>query len=538
MSIINCLAESGQEVFEEPKGCVVKYKEGKGFNYPQSGDLLAPWVAIDFVDKNFQRGNGVAITVSNLSSQVTTPQNCAIISSFTFGHSDGCAARFTVHDTHGGAFAEFMNHLLTSWDTVKNPSDAIYMRTQFGWVKSGCKEPIPASRSPCYNIFVESVETNFTEGKFIFEITGRDACGPMFEGSAKWEAGGSGKESIQLIPAMINFLCDPNSPGPNIKRIEFKVGPILYPFNSGSNLSNQNDKIFDVGTDDQEKKLGRKQAYQAHGKNKIEVVRKWLQDQPSINGNPWNVKYDPEKEVLLIQEHIVDQTKCKPDSFFDNEDISEGTYIVNGGPLSPVLEFNPKIKWPWFAVTGGAGGQMGDQNANAMQSEGSENKGAECLPKEKVDGAGLTTSTPTGDGPLDEGGADVVKKDAQKEAKRSMLLSPSYEAISADLVIIGDPDFCPPQFVQGKFCGIVLLNPFFIEKRSGTGPCGDWYLADSACNKVISNKGWMIMGVTHQISAGKYTTTINVRLDAPNINLAEDMPTGGWCDGWKPKQAI
>lgn len=538
MSVINCLADavrSGQEAFAEPKGCIATYKSGKGFQYAQSGNLIAPWVAIDFVDTNYQVGNGAAVTVSNLSSASTNPANCAIISSFVFGHSDGCTARITIHDTHGGNFEQFMNHILSSWGSVVNQTNSIYMRVQFGWVKSGCKEPLPASRSPCYTIFVESIESNFTEGKFIFEVTGKDICSPMFEGSMKWEEGGIGNAGIHLVQAMTTFLCDSGNCGPNLKKIRFILGE-NYEFDANSTFNPQAGAfLFNITTSDAEKRLGRKQAYQAHGKNKIETVRKWLASQPSINNKPWTVKYDPEKEELLIKEHIQENEVCKDDAFFSS--ISEGTYVVNGGPLSPVLEFNPKIKWPWFVATGGAAGELGVKKANPMGTDGGENPGPKALPRYTTCGAGLITGTQTDDGKLEEG-SDAVKTDAEDKANRSILVPPAYQAIAADLVIVGDPTFCPPQFVNGKFCSIVFMNPFFIEKKDGTGPCGDWHLAEPACNKVLSNKGWMIKGVTHQINAGKYTTTINVELLAPGINAAESVPVGGWCKGWKPDQAI
>jgi hypothetical protein len=511
------------------------------FQHPQAGHLLAPWVAIDFVDTALRpsnQGASSAITVSNLSSESTDPSNCAVIKSFSCGHADGMDVRVVIHDTHGGNFEEFMRHLLTDWNCTIINSAQVVMRVQFGWVKSGCKEPIPSSRSPCYYVVCRSIETNYSEGKFIFEITGKDLGTIMPEGSAEWNKGGQGVEGVYFLDAVTEFMTSSTSPGPNVNRVIFEINNVQYPFSS-SDPRRPEINLFKIkgGTED-EQKFGKKGSWQSHGKNKIEAVKKWAIDNPSVNEKPWNIKYDPTVlgGAFLFQE-VLDESDCfdKNDEFFDSNSL--GTYIVNGGPMSPVVEFNPKINWNFAMMTGGAAGLMGDRNANPTQLEGSKNPGAKCLPKsEDNKGAGQATSTSTSDNQHEQGD-DSQKDDAERKASEAIISPIAFHSISADLVIVGNPNFCPPRNSMRKFISIVLINPFHIAKEGG-GPNGDWYLASQSCNHVLSNKGWIIMAVTHQIDAGKFTTTINVKLPAPGADYAKDRSLGGWNKGWKPPKCI
>lgn len=538
--LVGCKPVSGKENFEKPEGCILGY-QSKEFQYAQSGHLLAPWVAITFVDTALKsKDDPSVITVSNQSSQSTDPPNCAVIKSFTFGHSDGIECKVIIHDTHGGNFEEFMRHLLTDWYCTIQNTAQVYMKFQFGWVKSGCTEPIPASMSPCYYCMCMEVNTNFSEGKFIFEISGKDLGHTMPEGSAEWETGGEGQESVYLTDAITQFMTDPNSPGPNISEIHFEIGTDLPPIKFGPNQAGNKDKVplFNVGTTDEEKFYGRKTFYQAHGKNKLEVIKKWVLENPSSSGKPWIMKNNPEGNgIIIFQEVLGDPANGQnlDDSYFDN--LSLGTFIVNGGPMSPVIEFNPKIKWNFAMITAGASGNAGDLNANPLDTPGGKNPGSEAIPKDKfTKGAGQPTGTQTSDAKLNEGGKPVVE-DAKMEALESLVNPITFHSISADLVINGDPAFCPPRFAMRTYVSIVLINPFHISQEGG-GPCGDWYLAEQPCNHVLSNKGWIVMSVTHQIDAGKYTTNINVVLQAPGADYDKDANLGGWTKGWKPNQCI
>ncbi|MGL1636394.1 hypothetical protein ACSTJT_23245, partial [Vibrio parahaemolyticus] len=76
---------------------------------------------------------------------------------------------------------------------------------------------------------------------------------------------------------------------------------------------------------------------------------------------------------------------------------------------------------------------------------------------------------------------------------------------------------------------IVVINPFHIQDVGGED-CGEWLQAET-CNAVLSNRQWLVLGTSHEIKEGSYTTTIKVRLDAPGTDISIGEPLGGDPDG-------
>ncbi len=505
--------------------CAHYYLGNQPVNFPESGHLLAPWVAIDFTDSTGAGSSGSSITVSNRSSESTDPQNCAVIKSFELGHSDGTCARITIHDTQGGSFQEFMKHLVKDWSCLKDVNPAtLLMRVQFGWVKEGCGMSLPMVASPTYYIMCDSVETNYTEGKFIFEITGRDICHRMLEGAVELQLGGEGEKSVHLLHAVHELMCD--SVAPNIGKVTFRTihGTTVV---TSTTTSSSNSELFKADTIE-ERKLGPKGKWDAKGQNKLEAIRRWIDDCPSIEGRMWLPQYnstEPEGELIFWENSKPD--KNESDAYWESSCI--GSYIVNGGPSSPVIEFNPKIRWDFGTVTA-VGGQTGDGQLNPFGTEGAKNPGTEAMPREKLKGAGHVQQTMPSDSMKDRFGNQAVTEAAHNDAvsKKTITLTPGN--IAADLVIIGDPIFCPPfEALNIKNITIVMINPFYLTSQNNC----EW-LSTPQCNAVLSNKGWIIKSVTHKIDSGVYTTTIGVELSAPGINLPSEESFGGWAGGWKP----
>jgi hypothetical protein len=538
--------QSGQELTKKDFGnsCLSNYKSGE-YQYPEAGNLIAPWVAINFVDAGNRSDikGTAAITVSNHSSESTDPKHCAVIKSFNFGHSDGISAKVIIQDTQGGNFEVFMRHLISDWTCTGRLRSTASLSAifQFGWVKSGCVEPVPEARSPVYYGVCYSVDASFSEGKINFEIDIRDLTSYMFEGSATWSDGGSGQQSMYFLHALKTLLSDSNASGsPAVSQISFKLNDTKFlNINSKTNLDAKNEdlpELFNAGTTDEEKRLGIKGPWQSHGKNKIEIAKKWSVTSPSINNKPWVITYNPEVkggEILFQEELTITDCNNKNDEYFDKNSL--GTYIVNGGNHSRVLEFNPTIKWNFAQLVGTTAGAMGELSTNSFDTEGGKNPGSTCVPADENKGAGLITSTSTPDIILDAEGSDGVKADALNESIHQSVNVANFSSIEADLVIIGDPVFCPPIFCKSKYISIIVINPFHIESSTfNKTSIKDWYISLPPCNQVLSSKAWTVQSVSHQIDSGKYTTTIGVKLVAPGIEISKNQKLGGWSNGWKP----
>jgi hypothetical protein len=528
MTLIDCVKNSNK-TSGLPAGCWDGYKSKEYFG-TEEGHILAPWVAIDFVDQQGNDGEAAAITVSNHSSDSTDPKHCAVIKSFSLGHSDGVDVRVVIHDTQGGNFEEFMKHLLKDWMCMKDVDNAknLLMKVQFGWVKNGCSTPLPRAASPCYYVLTDSVEANFAEGKIAFEITGHDKCTRMPDGGVESQKGGEGDQGMYLLDAIQQLMTQ--SMPPNIGQINFKLvgakGEIIE-------LKDDDLKFHEsIAKTPEEQRRGPKGKWLSQGRNKLEIIRSWLDIAPSINNKPWIARYDATVEGGLVTFWEASRPECKDENDGYWDAMSLGTYVVNAGKYSPVLEFNPKIKWDFGVVTSN-GGNTGNLDLNAMKSDGSKNTGNQCLPKEDVVGAGQVTSTDPPDTSEDIQGADAHKENAKVETKtKKGVQITQFNGISADLIVVGDPTFCPPfEALNVKCVSIVVINPFHLNPSSGS--CGEW-LANPPCNPVLSNKGWIIRTVTHNIDVGKYTTVIGVELTVPGIDFPSSGRFGAWTGGWKP----
>lgn len=527
MALVDCVGIAADRRLDNAtrasSSCVQSFVGGHCFpQYAEEGHILGPYVIIDFVDQQHQ-GGGAAVTVSNRSSEATNPKHCAVIKSFELGYSDGTTCRVTIHDTQGGAFEEFMKHLVKDWMCLKKVQPAsLLMKVWFGWVKNGCNVPLPSSVSPCYYVMCDSIEANFSQGKMIFEITGKDVCHRMFEGGVEWQGGGEGQQAMHLLDAIDVLMKD--TAAPNVGKVSFKR------MQRGNVMSAPTHPMF-RGNTDEERRKGPKRKWDAKAQTKLEIVKRWLDECPSINGKGWQPQYDTTKPggELVYWERTSPNCQNESDAFWDANCL--GTYIVNGGKDSAVIEFNPKIRWDFSALTS-VGGQIGSRKMNSMNTEGAKNPGHECMPRETVEGAGQIQMTGPSDAQIDAEGENAERDAAEKDAEAKKTIRLQFHGVEADLVIVGNPTICPPSdAIMVKNITIVLINPFHLVPNGNQ--CGEW-LSIPPCNHILSSKAWICRSITHRIEAGIFTTTIGVILPIPGVDAPSDLNLGLWTRGWKP----
>ena len=493
-------------------GCLANYGSAcaGGLRLPEEGHVLGPWVAITF------EGSGSIITVGNESSPNTDPRNVACIKSFEFGYSDGMSCRVVIHDEQGGSFVRFMEHILKHYVCLKDGSPAnVRMKVRFGWCKSGCPTPVPNASSRCYYCLCDSVETNFSDGKFIFEITGKDLCVRMFEGASNRIYGGDPPADIPITQAIREFMTA--GPPPNVSSVRFCRM-------EGGRCVEAEWKVGGVE--------GPKGKWICDGQDKLNVIKRWWSHHLSKNDKSWVPQYNSENPTgeLIIWEDRKPRCNAEGDAYWDQNCI--GTYIINGGKSSPVLEFNPKIRWD-FARLDAVGGNLGSERANPMQTDGSTAPGRECpqLNAQANPGAGQNVQTTTTETDRTNGFRLQEQFRANNESVKALRIL--HDSIEADLVIVGDPTILPPsEAMWSKNVTIVLVNPYFLTVGGNAG-CGEW-LANPVCNEVLSNKGWICKSIQHRIEAGKYTTTIGMMLTDPGVSTSPNTQVGGWTNGWTP----
>jgi hypothetical protein len=356
----------------------------------------------------------------------------------------------------------------------------------------------------------------FYEGKFAFDITGKDTCHRMFEGSANWEIGGTGQDGVPIVDAIEAFMV--RGPAPNVGSVKF------YKMEGGKRVPAE---FADNGL------KGPKGKWIANGRDKLMAAREWLNRCVSKEKKSWIPQYnslDRNGELIFW---VDEKPRCevKGDGYWDANCI--GCYVVNGGKSSSVIEFSPKIRWN-FGSMSNVGGNLSSEKLNAMGTPGSSIPGNPCatLDSTRAEGAGTTQQTHPTETMKDlySTAAAVISAVADTAARGAVKVL--TDNIEADLTIVGDPTILPPnEAMWSKNISIVLVNPFFL--MPGADSCGEW-LSIPTCNAVLSNKAWLCKSITHRIDAGKYTTTIGVYLVAPGIDTPAGSNLGGWDKGWKP----
>ena len=506
-------------------GCLANYGlNSRSVKRPESGHVLAPWVIVEF------KGSGSVITVGNESAPDVKPKHTAVIQSFEFGYHDGMKVNLTIQDQQGGSFVTFCEHLFKDWIcSERGVPPAAEMQFQFGWCKAGCNGILPEASSPCYCALVDSVETNFREGKFVAQLTGVDLGTTMFEGISDKIRGGLGQEGECLTQAIRKLLIE--SEPPNVKKVDF--------------LRMENGVITPAGFEIEHCGFssGPKGKWIANGRDKLTIAKNWIDGWRSDKKHGWMMQYDstyPGGRIIFWEDR---RPKCKAESDEYWEKNSIGTYVVNGGKSSPVIEFNPKIKWNFSTLISGGGAISNETTAPLADTGGAgDNAGGrtsktpgrrECftLTRAAMPGAGKTMQATNTENHKNIEGKNAVDRQHKGYDAALKALKVLHDNITADLVIVGDPTLLPPNEAIARNCTIIFINPFYLQE--GTG-CQDWTVSEPPCNEVLTNKAWQIKQVTHRIEAGRFTTTLEVYLAAPGIDGDRLEPLGLWVNGWRP----
>lgn len=503
-------------------GCGAEFNTGN-VRYPEAGDVLSPWVRIEFTGK--KAGSISVITVGNRSSDIDDPNECstAVIKSFVFGASDGQTAEIEIHDQQGSSFVAFMENLLKEVACAEpGKADVIEIKCRFGWIKTFCNGPAPHSQTCEYRLWPKSVQTNFAEGKFMYTLTCTDLGKIMIEQHKEDKIIGHDGDKVHLVDAVRKVLTEG---APAVAKVSFKK------FEKGKMVP----LTFKDYDDDPE--LGPKRKWEEVEKSKLDAATEWIAKYVTGDSKAVRPVYDsctPGGEIIFWQDTM--PKPCQKYSDAEFKEMSIGTYVVNGGKNSRVIEFNPQVDWTFWQMPDG--GNMGNQQHIHGGNPQGEHPGildADCGDKplkKKDDGVGSETSAGADEDGQERWQEKANEKTAFAQAEHMRSNPLMYKSITADLKIMGDPEL-QPIFSMMKFVSLIFINPFhhsFVDRST----CGDW-IAKPVCNEVLSNRGWQVRSVTHRIEGGTYTTTINIFLPVPGVDLAIGNNAGGDPKGWRPK---
>jgi hypothetical protein len=487
---------------------------------PPVGETMTPWVKVTF------KVSGVSITVGNRSSDANN--NHAVIKDFEYGNSDGAKCRITIIDEQGSNFVQFMDDMLKDFKCA-TPAGGYTMDVQFGWAVAKCSGALTVSNdnnnvSPIFTFMCEDVFCNTSGGKFVFEIGGTDITAIQFDGRiSKVYGEGVGDKGMFLTDAIRQMLQDNTYP-PTVASVRF-----LKP-----NGNHPMPLRWDTAGCSIDAEKGPKGKWVANNLSKLDAAHSWLKDYLSENGKSIRGAYNnlvPGGEVIFWEDP---RPNCG--EFVDWDQFKLGTYIVNGGKESSVIDFNQKIQWNFSSLTN-AGGNMGD-NQVASNQDGSKQPGMPGCPdlqRARLPGVGSQTSGAADENALANYGKQANQKVMEAQAKQQKALQLFHYGVEAEMTVVGDPRVPQPMYCPWRNIHIIYINPFYIiGGSSDNNSCGDW-LAKPKCNPVLSNKNWQIKSLSHRISDGKFTTSFQIFLVVPGVDVALDDPLGGLgSGGWTP----
>lgn len=477
----NCLA-----------GCISNFL-CKTLDTPLQADGFAPWCWVKLSE------GGNEITVGNES--FSGDPNTAIVKSLEVGWENTPSVKIEIVDEAGGTLGAVANSLRKC---VKRAGAGTLLTFQWGWITAKCESKSPeVIASPTFKAMINQFEVNYSEGKikYIIEAVAYDK---LFEIMRHDSVKGDDKRPVD-IEAAIESLCA-EEPSVRVRYVE------LQP----------DGKLKDVKFEWARTKDAPKAVWQSDNLNRMSTIMHWL--------GPFRVKdgkcdkgiipfFSPDKPDELV---LMKDPQPGPGESQGCES-SLGTFIVNGGKCSTVIEFTPTMNIinavNQFAVGGGTSGP------NKSSNQLAEDKRCENQKKQGVEAGTQMEATITQQA-FDSYGVKVANEENLKSEiahnRANLVTSINNPGVEADLRILGNPDprFC--QFQQGRNVSIVVINPFHIRGSK----CGDW-LAYPGCNELFTNKLWKIKSINHSITTGSYTTTLKVLLVAPSIQVSASDPLGG-----------
>lgn len=474
---------------------------------PIDSEVIAPYAVVKFENVR----NKTFLTVGNESNPHASgsSSHTAVIKSFQYGTSNGHKAKIEIIDQEGGQFATFVNRI---WKTVDRASKDYVMYIQWGWVTGECGGRHGIIKSPWITVLPLNLEVEFGDGVIKYTVTATDLMQVVFH-TRQAEVFGTEDAKIPLKEA-IRRLAQSKEP-------KFDV---IFPKANYASCESQGGQTAEWGFAEFGCE-GPLNTWSFDGQNKLNTILKWLGDYKSSSGKGFTVIWDNSKEkpTLAIIEDPEPRT-INGRTEAPSEKLIIGTYIINGGNDSPVINFTPKLNW-----VGGLANMAGATGGTGSAFSGETKKKTKAVGVQNQD-AGIAQYIPISNQAVNAYGASRALErveDAQNvNALANQTQLPSFFApIEAELRLQGDPRtrFVLAINAMYKYISLVVINPFYI---AGTKGCGDW-LAQPSCNSTLTNKFWLITGVDHSIREGSYTTTMQLKLIAPGIDVPGTDPIGG-----------
>lgn len=496
----NCLA-----------GCISEYAVGpnkRKFLLSEGGQAaLDSYNVAPFVKIKLLGNNGKEITVGNRS--LPSDGNTAVIKSIEYGFVDSNEGKVEIIDEKGGELTAFLNSIQKCTTNFSVGSQIEY---QIGWVYTQCGSHTGyMDASPWLRGIVLKVSTNLSNGviKFTVHFATSHAVTQNLRQDQIFgeEIGGKTMELEQAITQLAA-----KEPAINVR---------YGYYNQSGELIYVEKHKWVTGTP--------KAAWHGDSQNKYSTISKWLEGFIIDDGRGKGavLVHDPSKPSDLLV--LRDPQPSAGESYI--KELNLGTFIVNGGKCSNVLEFSPSFDFV---------------SAMAHFSSGGSTQGAiSTAPVKKDDVKPIEESCQTKDTGKQQSqqpnqavhfhegtnAPDQINKSQIVQEKAARLVSIAGNPVEAELRLIGVTDRDFHSIIQGKTCSIIVVSPFYIQNTKG-GECGD-FLKKADCHPVFSNSCWVVLGVNHAVQEGSFVTTLKVMLASPGIQIEPGGRMGASPNGYQ-----
>lgn len=490
--------------------------------------------------------------------------------------SAGTSCKITIVDEKGSDIANWFARIFKnpSADQILDPTGVYKMKVFFGWIVAGedgdCPADLNASgttvgqiieqgsypynlintipvnnsttptrliSSPPLWFLPNNLDVSYQGNKIIFEITGTDLMLRASEQPMN-RSYGTSENKIHFVDA-VQRLCadamppmridtDPNSPSFSFKQIDSNgdvVNMKFHVFNktatssvpSGGSVSPP--PPSSIPNFDSLRDLGPLSWWNTNQMSPLQVLRQWMdsqgvlaEDTSNANGTGVGItiNFDPTNRQLTFWK----DSNPSGRRLVDIKERLKAVYIVGGGSCSPVLSFTPTAKYN-FQIAAQSGGATNTTTNRVVPTSEAGNILGNGTP-----GRGPVQQSATSDGAASVHGKESVNvTNVSTAANRQANLM--HTTVEAELRVQGDPSpfLCGPFFGYGRSVGIIVINPFYLNREVGDD-CPVWdQLSTSSCNKTFTSPSWFLRGVDHQVKDGSFVTTLKVSLFAPNAEL-------------------
>lgn len=567
------------------EGCLAKYCDGPVPTF-MDAESIAPWIKVVFGTYT----NNRSAPSSNPSKFSFTPDitvgyspspkwgNLAYIKSMEYQIKDGNTLKLEVVDQQGGVFHTYADSVVkcpgqmrAAKADVNHPVDPKFnkysLQLQWGWSLQKCSGSAPQIvASPIITFMSIGVQAEFRNGLVVFTIDAIDMMQVAFKMRSNGVYG-TDRNPMPAGVALATMMWD-GPPRMDVELIKAEAAAANKPANQSQGADPPTFQFYTTqpspNPNDKKKPKVRNphaaSVWQTETQSKIAAAAKWLEPLRAKAGGSGGqgviMRWDNTntKPSVMIMSDPTSVCNYTPNPRWN---LFLGTYIVGGGPKSNVLGFNTRINW-----TGGygmlmQGGVTGNNEATMQPISSLVDSSGPCngLLAQSVGRMVAVNSKSK----ICE---DIYGKDPKTrttEVMNSMVLNKRANAIfanlspiDAELRIQGNPDirFVDLRLMGTAFLSIIALNPFYLwgeqpetthwqigvmEEKDGKMSL----IEDSICNNVLSNKHWRVVGCTHSIKEGTYTTTLHVQLISQLFGQDPDIDVGVGGDydtGWKPAE--